>query len=93
MASYGKRIVLSAAIVSISIIAGCASLSKQEVPLDKIPPAQIFQQAEAKLTKRRDAEEAAVLFTEVERLYPYSEWAKRSIIMSAFAYHQSKLYE
>ena len=93
MASYGKRIVLSAAIVSISISAGCASLSKQEVPLDKIPPAQIFQQAEAKLTKRRDAEDAAVLFTEVERLYPYSEWAKRSIIMSAFAYHQSKLYE
>ena len=93
MASYGKRIVLSAAIVSISISAGCASLSKQEVPLDKIPPEQIFQQAEAKLTKRRDAEDAAVLFTEVERLYPYSEWAKRSIIMSAFAYHQSKLYE
>jgi outer membrane protein assembly factor BamD len=29
----------------------------------------------------------------VERLYPYSEWAKRALIMQAFAYHKAKKYE
>lgn len=93
MASFGKRIVLSVALTTMLLSAGCASLRKQEVPLDKTPPEQIFQQAETKMIKPRGAEEAAVLFAEVERLYPYSEWAKRSVIMSAFAYHRAKLYE
>ncbi|MDZ7909567.1 MAG: outer membrane protein assembly factor BamD [Gemmobacter sp.] len=30
---------------------------------------------------------------EVERLYPYSEWAKRALIMQAFAYHRNREYE
>jgi outer membrane protein assembly factor BamD len=29
----------------------------------------------------------------VERLYPYSEWAKRALIMQAFAYHKGGDYE
>jgi len=93
MASFGKRVVLGAVLASVVLASGCARLRKEEVTLENTPPEQIFQQAEAKLTERRGAEDAAVLFTEVERLYPYSEWAKRSIIMSAFAYHQGKLYE
>jgi outer membrane assembly lipoprotein YfiO len=28
-------------------------------------------------------------FAEVERLYPYSDWAKRALIMQAFAYHRT----
>ena len=32
------------------------------------------------------------MFAEVERLYPYSEWAKRAMLMSAFAYHEGGLY-
>lgn len=93
MASFGKRVVLGAVLASVVLASGCARLRKEEVTLENTPPEQIFQQAEAKLTEQRGAEDAAVLFTEVERLYPYSEWAKRSIIMSAFAYHQGKLYE
>jgi len=29
----------------------------------------------------------------VERLYPYSEWAKRALIMQAFAFHSDRDYE
>ena len=36
--------------------------------------------------------EAGETFSEVERLYPYSEWAKRAMLMSAFAYHEGGLY-
>ena len=40
-----------------------------------------------------DPEEAARLFNEVERLYPYSDWAKRALIMAAFSYHTDGDYE
>tara|TARA_R100000049_G_C1938532_1_gene82446 strand:+ start:808 stop:1551 length:744 start_codon:yes stop_codon:yes gene_type:complete len=53
---------------------------------------QIFERGEYELDAS-DAEEAAYYFGEVERLYPYSEWAKRALIMQAFAYHQDRDYE
>lgn len=64
----------------------------EEVPLDQQPPEQIFKSAELKL-EEGEAQEAAELFSEVERLYPYSAWAQRSAIMSAFAYHNARDYD
>ena len=32
-------------------------------------------------------------FQEVERLYPYTEWAKRALIMQAFTLHKAKKYD
>ena len=40
-----------------------------------------------------DYETAAEFFGEVERLYPYSQFAKRALIMQAFAYHRDRDYE
>ena len=54
-------------------------------------PQQIYLGAEALLADGRPRE-AGELFGEVERLYPYSEWAKRAMLMSAFAYHEGALY-
>ena len=36
---------------------------------------------------RGDTERAAALFDEVERQHPYSEWARRAQLMSAFTYY------
>ncbi|MEM7710934.1 MAG: outer membrane protein assembly factor BamD, partial [Pseudomonadota bacterium] len=60
--------------------------------LENTAPEAIYQQAEGQLAQG-DADRAAVLFSEVERLYPYSEFAKRGLIMQAFAYHQDQDYE
>jgi outer membrane protein assembly factor BamD len=73
------------------LVAAC-SRQDDTVPLEAQSPEQIFKTAEATLEKG-DEEEAAKLFSEVERLYPYSEWAKRSIVMAAFAYHQGRKYD
>ncbi len=73
-------------------LAACAS-KNQDVPIEARPPEQIFKMAEAKITDRRSAGDAAHLFAEIERLYPYSEWAKRAIIMEAFAYHKARAYD
>jgi outer membrane protein assembly factor BamD len=64
----------------------------KEVPLDQQPPEKIFTDAEARL-QSGEPSDAGDLFSEVERLYPYSEWAQRAAIMSAFAYHSAQDYE
>src|SRR6476619_3188332 len=38
-------------------------------------------------------QEAAILFDEVERQHPYSVWARRAQLMSAFSYYLSRDYD
>ena len=53
---------------------------------------QIFQKGEYELSRKR-YKEGAVFFSEIERLYPYSDWAKRALIMQAYALHLEPIYE
>ena len=65
--------------------------NRQDVPLEEFTPQQIFERGEFEL-EAGDHTEAAFYFSEIERLYPYSDWARRALIMQAFAYHQDKDY-
>jgi outer membrane protein assembly factor BamD len=60
--------------------------------LEALPPEAIFQRGEVLLDGGSD-DDAAATFAEIERLYPYSDWARRGLIMSAFAYHRDRDYE
>ncbi len=76
-------------------IAGCGgkgNVERGDVDFEKFTAKQIFERAEYDLAQK-DPDLAARHFSEVERLYPYSEWAKRAVIMQAFAYHQDQDYE
>lgn len=66
--------------------------NQQEIPLENFTAEQIFERGEFEL-ERRQPGEAAFYFAEIERLYPYSDWAKRALIMQAFSYHRDKDYE
>ena len=90
----GKKASLAFALAGTLVIAGCGGKTDEaeEVSLEGKSPEAIFQSAEALLSKNAESK-AAKRFSEVERLYPYSELAKRSIIMSAFAYHEAEDYE
>ncbi|WP_323765286.1 outer membrane protein assembly factor BamD [Marinovum sp.] len=61
-------------------------------PIESYTAKQIFERGEYEIA-RNDYSEAARFFSEIERLYPYSEWAKRALIMQAFAHHKDKEYE
>ena len=63
-----------------------------EPPLETFAAEAIYERGELELTDA-DPEEAARLFGEVERLYPYSVLARRALIMQAFAYHEARAYE
>ncbi len=59
--------------------------------LEQFTPEQIFERGEYELNRNR-ADDAAYYFSEIERLYPYSSWAKRALIMQAFSYHRDRDY-
>nr|WP_312847288.1 outer membrane protein assembly factor BamD [Aliiroseovarius sp. M344] len=64
----------------------------EKKPIDQWTAEEIFKRGEYDL-ERGDPSEAAKWFGEVERLYPYSEWAKRGLIMQAFSFHKDRDYE
>ena len=60
--------------------------------LEGFTPEQIYTRGEYELSQNR-SDAAAWYFSEVERLYPYSDWAKRALIMQTFAFHTDQDYE
>ncbi len=88
---FGGRILC--AVTAAGILAGCSgALTSRERPLETFSAEEIFQRGEFELNEQ-NPDEAARFFGEVERLYPYSELAKRALIMQAFAYHRDRDYE
>jgi len=81
-----RLIRLAAALSMAAALAGCSLFGGGDdtVTLDEMPPGQIFQMGEAQLADG-DPIGAAQTFNEIERLYPFSQLAKRAIIMSAFS--------
>ena len=87
------RLGLCTALVLASLVS-CGKLStKSAQPLDDLPPEEIYKRGELLLeTGGRKAGDSLRYFSEVERLYPYTEWAKRGLIMQAFVLHKNKAY-
>ena len=90
MGKSSGRLKRWAALALVGVIAACG---RAEDPIESLSAEQLYRTAEAELEQRNDPEEAAVLFGEVERLYPYSQLAKRALIMQAFAYYRDRDYE
>jgi len=87
---------LATVLLACGVLAGCggvdAKIERGELDYEQFTAEQIFGRAEYDLARGENGL-AAEVFSEVERLYPYSEWAKRAVIMQAFAYHKDEDYE
>ncbi|MBH5322390.1 outer membrane protein assembly factor BamD [Aurantiacibacter sediminis] len=83
-----------AAAVSSLVLTGCAGGSANE-PNDLAYVARdvesLYNAAKQRLD-RGDLQVAAALFDEVERQHPYSPWARRAQLMSAFSYYAAREY-
>ncbi|ETX16151.1 competence protein ComL [Roseivivax halodurans JCM 10272] len=97
MAGGVARFSLIGSMLIAGALAGCGAQERPGtgpggVPLENFTAEQIFERGEFELERDRP-EDAAEYFGEIERLYPYSEWAKRALIMQAFAFHRDRDYE
>jgi outer membrane protein assembly factor BamD len=78
----------------IAMLVGCGSgvERRDNVDIEQYSAKQIFERGEFELERGKPGE-AAYYFSEIERLYPYSDIAKRGLIMQAYAYHRAEDYE
>lgn len=82
------RLLAPAALLLLSACAG----DKEDLPYVERPVEQIYSEA-ANAIDNRNYTKAALLFDEVERQHPYSQWAVRAQLMSAFAHYQALKYD
>jgi outer membrane protein assembly factor BamD len=82
---------LQAALLA-AVLAGCAGSASNERALDSYTAEEIYKKGELELETGKRPKDALVYFQEVERLYPYTEFAKRALIMQAFTHHKAKEY-
>lgn len=81
-----------AAAVGLIALTACGSFDPGKIgALDQYTAAEIFERGEYEL-ERGQPDDAAEYFGEIERLYPYSDFAKRALIMQAFAFHKDGDY-
>lgn len=83
------RLVLSLglAVVLAGPLAACSG-DDDDATLEEMPPGEIYALGEAQLADG-DPGRAADTFNEIERLYPFSQLAKRALVMSAFASYRA----
>ena len=95
MKGGGFRLRLTGVTLAAALLAACSNapgVDNAKTNMEAFSAEQIFERGEYEMEKR-DYESAATYFSEVERLYPYSEWAQRSLIMQTFALHSAHNYD
>ena len=84
-----------AAILAASLLAGCGSLFGSDKPNpaeNNDPPNVIYGQAEKLVDKGKYAD-AAREYEQVDINHPYSQEARRAIVMAAYAYYKAGKYD
>src|SRR5262249_39633836 len=84
----------------LAAVAGCSTWSglgsffseKEEVLPDE-PAEKLYNEGVYYLNEKHDAKKASKKFEEVDRQHPYSEWARKSLLMSAYSYYEARSYE
>lgn len=85
--------VFLAAGIALIAASGCAGNSRrEELAYVERPVETIYNEAVQSLDRNR-WDQAALQFDEVQRQHPYSPWAQRAMLMSAYAHYRSRDYE
>ena len=85
------RVIVALALAG--VLTGCSTLGlgEDERTIEDLTAQEIYTLAQTQLEDGSTAE-AAQTFSEVERLYPFSQLAKRAIVMSAFSSYRAGRY-
>jgi outer membrane protein assembly factor BamD len=66
---------------------------KKDEALTDDPPDRLYNEGLYLLNEKKDFKGAAKKFDELDRQHPYSEWARKSLLMSAYANYESGQYD
>ena len=90
--SWGRAAALLAISAAVAL-SGCSAVKKKRPTLayEERPVELLFSVGATELD-RHQWNDAVNYFREVERQHPYSEWSRRSILMTAYAHYESNSY-
>jgi outer membrane protein assembly factor BamD len=87
---------LAAALILVPLafpLLGCSLFNKDDDYVPENPADSLYNQGLYLLNNKQNYKEAAKKFDEVDRENPYSEWARKALLMSAYAYYQAEMYD
>jgi outer membrane protein assembly factor BamD len=79
-------------LVLATMLGACSLFDKDAMAPDE-PADKLYNEGLYLLNQKKEPKEAAKKFEEVDRQHPYSEWARKSLIMSAYAYYEAGAYD
>ncbi len=89
----GRALVVVALVAAVGL-GGCSLLNHKKKPTlayEERPVGLLYNAGAMRLDQHK-WNEAVEYFREVERQHPYSEWARRAILMSAYAHYMANNY-
>ncbi len=82
-----------AVLLALGMVLGACSLFDKDTMAPDEPADKLYNEGLYLLNQKKDPKGAAKKFEEVDRQHPYSEWARKSLVMSAYAYYEAGSYE
>src|SRR5262249_49339630 len=92
MLKLSRSVILLFAAAAVAPLAGCAHGGKKADTAYVARDVSSLYTAAKRTMDSGDYEQSAKLFDEVERQHPYSVWARRAQLMSAFNYYLARKY-
>ena len=86
------KILTALLLASLVLTVGCGSKGKKKLAYVERPAEKIYLEGYDRMG-RKDWPRAVLLFDEVERQHPYSVWARRSMLMAAYANYKANKYD
>jgi outer membrane protein assembly factor BamD len=81
----------------LALLGGCGAwtsfFGEKDPILPDEPADRLYNEGLFLMNEKNDYKASAKKFEEVDRQHPYSEWARKSLIMSAYAYYSAGQYD
>jgi outer membrane protein assembly factor BamD len=87
--ALGRTIALALLAAALS---GCSSLWEEKLPPDESAD-KLYNEGLYTLNVRKEPKNAVKKFEEVDRQHPYSDWARKSLIMIAYSNYEAGNYD
>ena len=100
LARLGRQLRLAAGLAALAfLLSGCGSgsmwdkfLAKDDT-FNEEPADKLYNEGLYLMNQRKDPRAASKKFEEVDRQHPYSDWARKSLLMSAYAFYNAGDYD
>ena len=97
---FGRQLRLAAALVGLTVpLSGCGTgalwdkfFAKDDTFVE-VPADKLYNEGLYLMNEKHDPKAASKKFEEVDRQHPYSDWARKSLLMSSYAFYQAGDYD